>query len=533
MKKILSVVLLLALCLSLLPLSASAATVLARVELSLECPVAGKTPAATCSINGNGYTVHSIDWYDRTDDRFLDAGEKFQAGHQYEAQVWVEAKDGYKFSTVDDNTPAIGGYINGEEVEVEKAFEYKAYAMVCLVCSFPSAPAKGWIKSVDLTVPVPVAGEEPDYTQLTGTGYRSGTVSFGGSPNPNIKNGICWYGPEGLLEPGHHSFEENTIYTFRCQLLPDEENYRFTPDAKVTVNGKEAKVSYDYDLFLAVTYDFPATGAQHTHTPSEWRTTGAYHYKACTTCGDFLEQEDHFGGAPTCTEKAKCEVCGEPYGQDEPSHKWSPTYLYQDENGHAWICADCKEISEIFPHEAGPTGTPGADVVCKDCGYIITPAKDHVHSLEKHPKVPATCMEAGQIEYYTCDGCSGVFKDEQGSDAILTSDELIIGALGHTPGENWEKDSTCHWRICTVCKEALAETKMLHEIKEGVCSTCGYGRQDLPAPQPEGSAVPAVFGWIAGLGLGGLALGIAVIAIVLCLIAGAVALILVIRKKRK
>ena len=94
MKKILSIVLVLALCLALQPLSASATTTITRVNLTLEYPVAGKTAYTTAAINGNGYSVYSIEWYDRTDSRFLDTGEKFQADHQYKATVWVEAKEG-------------------------------------------------------------------------------------------------------------------------------------------------------------------------------------------------------------------------------------------------------------------------------------------------------------------------------------------------------------------------------------------------------------------------------------------------------
>lgn len=389
MKKILSIVLVLALCLALQPLSASATTNITRVNLTLEYPVAGKAAYTTAAINGNGYSVCSIEWYDRTDSRFLDTGEKFQADHQYKATVWVEAKEGYQFSHADDNTPAIGGYINGEEVEVTKAFEYKAWAMVCLTYYFPSTPAKGWIKSVSLIVPAPVVGEEPSYTQLTGNGYGSANVSFSGSGNPNMQNGIAWYVGSELLKPGHDSFDENTIYTFHCLLFPEGENYRFTPDAKVTVNGKEAEVSLDYDTFLSVTYEFPATGAKHTHTPSEWRTTGAYHYKACTTCGEFLDQEDHTGGAATCTKGGECTVCG--YEYIEPNgHKWSPTYLYQTETGHAWICADCKEHSEIIPHAAGPAGTPGAEVVCKDCGYVMSGKENTTPAATEAPAPETT-----------------------------------------------------------------------------------------------------------------------------------------------
>ena len=473
MKKILSIVLVLALCLALLPLSASATTNITRVNLTLEYPVAGKTAYTTAAINGNGYSVYSIEWYDRTDSRFLDTGEKFQADHQYKATVWVEAKEGYQFSHADDNTPAIGGYINGEEVEVTKAFEYKAWAMVCLTYYFPSTPAKGWIKSVSLIVPAPVVGEEPSYTQLTGNGYGSANVSFSGSGNPNMQNGIAWYVGSELLKPGHDSFDENTIYTFHCLLFPEGENYRFTPDAKVTVNGKEAEVSLDYDTFLSVTYEFPATGAKHTHTPSEWRTTGAYHYKACTECGDMLDQEDHKGGVATCEKDGVCSVCGYAYIEAK-EHKWSPTYLYQDATGHAWICADCKATSAIEKHNPGPAATNTTPQTCKDCGYIIAPAKNHTHELTKIPQTPATCLEEGNIEYYACSGCNNRFTDAEAKNQIPDTMSVAVGALGHTPSDVWGVDDDYHWRVCTTCNQVLDETKMQHDVTDGKCTTCNY-----------------------------------------------------------
>ena len=385
MKKILSIVLVLALCLALLPLSASATTNITRVNLTLEYPVAGKTAYTTAAINGNGYSVYSIEWYDRTDSRFLDTGEKFQADHQYKATVWVEAKEGYQFSHADDNTPAIGGYINGEEVEVTKAFEYKAWAMVCLTYYFPSTPTNGWIRTVDLTIPAPQAGAKPSYPQFEHTAYKfTNMVAL-----PEYVNGINWTNvtTDKNIDP-NTTFQAGAQYSVNI-TIEQKSGYAFVPQPVVKVNGQTASASLDYGTVLFVKATFPTLEDNHTHTPSDWRTTGAYHYKACTECGEFLEQEDHTGGTATCTEKAKCEVCGEPYGQNEPDHKWSPTYLYQDKTGHAWVCADCKQHSQVIPHEAGPAGTPGADVVCKDCGYVMAKG-EHTPAATEEPTADIT-----------------------------------------------------------------------------------------------------------------------------------------------
>lgn len=484
MKRIVSFVLILLFCMSLLPISAAAATIITRVELSLDYPVAGKTPQTTASINGNGYKIYAIDWYDCTDFRFLEAGEMFQKDHPYRATVWVEAKSGYQFSNVDDNTPAITGYINGEEVYVYKAFEYKAYAMVCLDYYFSSTPEKGWISSVDLTIPAPVAGEMPDYGPYKTNQYGLANVYFGDYTDPNMKNGISWYDTitGDQLTPDGDSFAENTQYTFHCLVFPAE-GYKILWDAKVYVNGNQAEAQLDYDSFLSVTYQFPATGSSfHTHFYTDWAWNSGQHYKNCTDCDEVFFVESHKGGVATCQQDGICTVCGYAYIKSDGEHKWSPTYLYQDATGHAWICADCQALSTIEKHNPGPEATVTEPQTCKDCGYIIAPAKNHTHDLTKVPQTPATCTEEGNIEYYFCTGCNDCFTDAEGKNKIPETMRVQIGALGHTVSEKWSCDDQYHWRSCTVCQTVLTETQMLHEEENGKCTTCGY---DPSAPDPE------------------------------------------------
>lgn len=574
MKKMLSLLLCLVLIVGILPLSASAATEVSSVSLSLDYPEAGKNPPGTATWYGNGYSLYDIEWFDRSTNKFLEPGDTIQAGHQYQAVLWVEAHDGYVFSSVDDNTPGITAYVNGKSVEVVKAYEYKAWAMVCLNYYFSSVPEKGWVRSVNLTVAAPVTGERPNYTQLAGTEYVSKNASFNGQTNENMKNGIAWESTAGVyVSPDTGTFAEKTEYIFRCLLFP-QEGYRFVDNAAVYVNGNLAMAYLEYDAFLNVKYQFPATGGvPHTHTPSDWRTTGAYHYTVCTTCGEFLEQEDHKGGEATCEAPAICTVCG--YAYIEPSedyhvpdtskwvaridmyhfhpckicgahcdiedHRWSPKPHVTTASGHAYQCADCMACSEEQPHIPGPAATQTTPQTCTECGYIIAPAKNHVHDLSKVPEVPATCTQEGNIEYYVCTGCMDCFTDPEGKNKFPEDQSVMISALGHKISDDWKCDENHHWRTCTVCNEVLEETKMVHETENGKCATCGYGAAAVPdqekpedpqkQPAEEQNGTPSFldrfFGsgglgvWLIGLWLG-----------VVC-VAAVAAVIIIIAKKNK
>ena len=119
----------------------------------------------------------------------------------------------------------------------------------------------------------------------------------------------------------------------------------------------------------------------------------------------------------------------------------------------------------------------------EDCGYIITPAKDHKHKFTKVAKKEATCTEPGNTEYYTCDGCSDFFADSEGKTKIT---DTVIAPLGHTISEDWKFDETNHWRTCTVCNTVLIETQMGHQLSGEKCTSCGYGIEaDVTAPTEE------------------------------------------------
>lgn len=494
MKRLLAMLLCLVLAVCLLPGRVSAATTIENVSLTLQYPDAGKAPYEPAWY-GRGYSVYDVEWYDRNKNRYLESGDKIQAGHQYEVTIWVEADSGYEFKAANDNAPSITATVNGSSAEVKKAYEYKAWAMVTVTYAFDAVPEKGWISSVDLTVPAPVTGAKPFYDEIETASYALGNVYFSGQTDPKMKNGISWYNATNFqqLDPvTGEVFAPQTPYEFHCLVFPLE-GYRITREARARVNGQPAEAMLDYGTFLAVNYTFPATAPVqtqpelHVHTPGELRSNIDEHYRYCTGCGEKVEQEKHKGGKATCVEMGRCTVCNYHYLPENEDHtpdtKWTACAgLY-----HAKLCKLCGAHCTPEAHEPGPAATETSPQTCKVCGYILAPAKNHTHQLSKVEMVPATCLKEGVKEHYTCSGCSDKFRDAAGKDKIPESEALELPALKHAYSGQWENDENEHWMVCGNCKERFEETRMDHDLQDGKCQLCGYteGAEQTPTTGTE------------------------------------------------
>ena len=409
-------------------------SVIKNVDVTIPNPVAGEKPSFTCGISTTGcqlYKTDPVTWYDKTAGRYLTVSDTFQENHSYDLSIWVAAKSGYRFQLDAAGDPKLTGSINSNlPPYIHTAYEQDPEKVIELIYNFNNVKPKD---------------PEPTHT--------------------------CSLTLVARVEPTCTQKGQEAYYRCSCGMC---------------YKDSQGKTAVDIGTWGVL----PATG----HTPSGWRTTQIVHYKACTTCGEFLHEQDHTGGTATCKQQAKCTVCGYAYGELE-DHRWSPTWLYQDETGHAWICADCKGISEVEPHTPGAAATATKPQTCKDCGYIITPAKNHEHDLIFIPAEPSTCTQQGHKEYYFCTGCSECFEDAQGKTRIPEVMSVMLDTVGHTASDTWGCNSEYHWRTCTVCSEVLIETMMFHEAIDGKCATCGceVGNDDisqLPGIMPSATAEP-------------------------------------------
>ena len=127
-------------------------------------------------------------------------------------------------------------------------------------------------------------------------------------------------------------------------------------------------------------------------------------------------------------------------------------------------------------------------------GMTTLTAQWTAHALTKTDATPATCTEDGNNEYYTCETCHKVFKDAAGTQETTVAAETFT-KLGHNMAKIEAKAVTCtedgnnEYYICNVCHKVFKdqagtrETTVAAEIvkapgkhdwsnKDGVCKVC-------------------------------------------------------------
>ena len=187
-------------------------------------------------------------------------------------------------------------------------------------------------------------------------------------------------------------------------------------------------------------------------TAADCRSHDTYWYD-CTR-GDHNAKDD-----PAASDKWYESTNAGPHSYDESA--WG----YKSESGHAHKCRYDDTHDTPVAHTPGAAATETTPQTCTECGYIITPALGHTHSMTKVDANPASCTEKGNIEYYKCDGCGKLFADATGN-VELTADQVVVAATGH----DYE------WKID---KEATATEK---GSKHEECKNCGDKKAAVEIP---------------------------------------------------
>ena len=239
-----------------------------------------------------------------------------------------------------------------------------------------------------------------------------------------------------------------------------------------------------------------------------WTTGDGKHWHKCKTpgCTAKKDEAEHSGGTATCQAKAKCEKCGEEYG-DYADHDWDTAWTTGDgKHWHKCKTPGCTAKKDEAEHSGG-TATCQAKAKCANCGEEYGDTLGH--DLKKTDKVEPTCTTPGTEAYWTCqrDNCGKLFSDDQGENEINAP--VTIKALGHDLIHHDAKAPTCTaigwdaYDTCSRCdyttyaeKPALGHSEVTDEEKaptctetgltEGKhCSRCGEvltAQEDIPAP---------------------------------------------------
>ena len=180
------------------------------------------------------------------------------------------------------------------------------------------------------------------------------------------------------------------------------------------------------------------------------------------------EVEEEVTEAPTCTTAGKANYSatatfeGKEYTDDQEDaelaalgHAMTKTdakaaTCEKAGNSEYWTCGNCHKL---FSDEAGTKEITEADTVVAKLG----------HDLTKTDAKAATCVKAGNSEYWTCKNCEKYFSDAEGNKEI-EKDSWVIEATGeHTwnDGEVTTEPTYTEKGVktytCTVCGETKTE----------------------------------------------------------------------------
>ena len=246
----------------------------------------------------------------------------------------------------------------------------------------------------------------------------------------------------------------------------------------------------------------PATGHQLSKTEGKAATcteAGNTEYWNCNICGKYFSDEagrqeisladtvipatghqlsKTDSKAATCTEAGNieywnCSVCGKYFRDSEgrqeilladtaipAGHQLNKTdskaaTCTEAGNTEYWYCSICEKY---FSDEAGTKETTLAATVIPATG----------HQLNKTDSKAATCTEAGNTEYWTCNICGKYFSDEAGTKETTLA-ATVVPATGHHYGEY------------QLTKEATA---LEEGVRTAYCSCGAYVTIAVPALTP-------------------------------------------------
>ena len=216
-------------------------------------------------------------------------------------------------------------------------------------------------------------------------------------------------------------------------------------------------------------------------------------YKKCDDCGQLFDMSDHkidaipfrplstthTGGTATCTAKAVCSVCHQPY-DDYAAHSYTAETKKAEALKTAGNCRD----KAVYYYSCSVCG----NVEHNDAHTFLGDKNASVHVGGTSTVNASEPNHKNQVDGYTgdtkCLGCGEI---------IATGTSIPAGA--HTPSSTWNSDGTYHWKECTTmgCGVEIDGSKAKHSStgtnvatcqNKAVCDVCNVEYDALAAHNP-------------------------------------------------
>ena len=234
----------------------------------------------------------------------------------------------------------------------------------------------------------------------------------------------------------------------------------------------------------------PCTHERSTWVPAD---DGVHHVKKCTDCGAIIEEAAHIGGTATCAEAKRCEICGEPYGELDTNIHTALSDWASDETGHWKTCNDCGAIIEKAAHSGG-AATCAEAKRCEICGEPYGELDTNIHTAISDWKFDES------DHWKTCNDCGAIIEKVAHSGGAATCTKAkkceVCGQSysepdpsNHTALSGWIFDETGHWKVCADCNATGIDnaahtfdewiidkepTATEAGLKHRTCSVCHY-----------------------------------------------------------
>ena len=242
----------------------------------------------------------------------------------------------------------------------------------------------------------------------------------------------------------------------------------------------------------------------HTHL-SDWTSDETDHWKDCADCkAADIDKAAHTGGAATCAEAKRCEICNQSYGEPSPSNHTHLSDWKFDETDHWKTCSACNTDIEKSAHtlgewiidkEATATEAGLKHRTCSVCHYKETAAI---------PPVP--CTHEGSTWEPADDGVNHVKKcTDCGAEPVIENHNFAYR----------DNSDNSHTMTCDVCKVSYTQEHDFshktvpadggkhrgqcicgaygaakeHTYQNGSCTACGADGPTPIEPTPGGSGI--------------------------------------------
>ena len=249
----------------------------------------------------------------------------------------------------------------------------------------------------------------------TDAAYGYEFIGLGDGPlTPTVENGLY----SGIIKASTYPAEENSFKLIVSAKTAD--GFDFSAEKTVTIQNEHTggTATCIEQATCEICGEKYGDLKPHSYSP-DWSTDETNHWHECTECRAKTDEAEHTDG----NKDHKCDVCEKILSECTDTNK-----------DHK-----CDLCGKTLSEHSGGKATCKDKAKCEFCGESYGELNVNNHSDLKHfPAVAATKTAEGNIEYWYCSGCKKYYKDAAATQEIKQADTVTAkrpsGTI--TPGDD-------------------------------------------------------------------------------------------------